>query len=98
MQSPTTLYGFQVGIRSGDDGAFFHSRQAADRFAAWLGWDTDNICTRKPVDCRLEEIGDTPDEPWQTPDEPQVFLIPEMAENRFDPTGWGTESPDTSPY
>ena len=58
-----TLYGFKSANAS-DEPAWFHSQEAAVRFADACGWEGVKIETANSEDVSASDIMDTPESPW----------------------------------
>lgn len=57
----TIYYGFS-SAKTSDEPAWFHSEEAAERFALACGWDDYEIETTDEAD--EADIMDTPETPW----------------------------------
>jgi len=58
-----TLHGFSTANAS-DEPAWFHSEDAASRFAAACGWEDAQIETADSNEVSAGDIMDTPEQPW----------------------------------
>lgn len=58
-----TLYGF-TDANTSEEPAWFHTEDAAARFAKACGWNESEIETAESEDVAADDIMDTPEAPW----------------------------------